>query len=204
MGGAVNSRSASVPDRVLIVDPDRDFCSRLDRLLDGEGCQVSSVCDGQEALPEARRQRPQLAVVEVVLPGLSGYEVCRELRDEFGSGLPIILVSEARTEPYDRVAGLLIGADDYVVKPLALDELLTRIRALLRRARVSGRAGLTPRELEVLELLAEGLDQAEIASRLFISPKTVATHIDHILAKLGVHSRAEAVARAYRERLVTA
>jgi DNA-binding NarL/FixJ family response regulator len=128
--------------------------------------------------------------------------VCHELREEFGPRLPIILASEERADSCDRVAGLLIGADDFLVKPFALDELLSRIRCLLGRARAHGNGGLTPRELEVLELLAEGLDQRAIVSRLVISPKTVATHIDRILSKLGVHSRAEAVAFAYREHLV--
>jgi len=190
-------------DHVLLLDSDRDLSARLIGFLEASGYRATAVHDGQAALSAARSLRPDLALVEVVLPGLSGYEVCRELRDEFGPAFPIILVSGERVEPHDRVAGLLIGADDYIVKPLALDELLTRIRSLLGRSGVAGRAGLTPRELEILELLAEGLDQGEIASRLVISPKTVATHIDHILAKLGVHSRAEAVARAYRDHLVT-
>jgi DNA-binding NarL/FixJ family response regulator len=92
------------------------------------------------------------------------------------------------------------------VKPFASDELLARIRALMRRARSGSAhwAGLTPREREVLQLLAEGLEQQEIAESLAVSSKTVATHIERILSKLGVRSRAQAVAAAYRERLVLA
>jgi DNA-binding NarL/FixJ family response regulator len=187
---------------VLVVDPDRDLCGCLVGFLEAAGYRVTALHDGQEALPAARSVPPQLVVVEVVLPVVSGYEVCHELRDEFGPGLPIILVSGERAESYDRVVGLLIGADEYLVKPLALDELLTRIRFLLRRARIAGRASLTPREVEILEMLAQGRDQREIASCLVISPNTVGTHIEHILAKLRVHSRAEAVALAYREHLV--
>jgi|SRR5215211_1860575 len=112
---------------------------------------------------------------------------------------------------FDRVAGLLIRADDYVVKPFDPDELLARIRAVLRRARPVGTAEdvssaadlqLTPREQEVLRLLAGGTRQLDIAGELFISPKTVATHIQRILGKLGVHSRAEAVALAHQRNLV--
>jgi DNA-binding CsgD family transcriptional regulator len=127
------------------------------------------------------------------------------LRHEFGEGLPIMLVSGDRTEAYDRVAGLLIGADDYLVKPYAPDELLARARRLLRRATPIAppvAAKLTLRETEVLSLLAEGLEQDEIAARLFITRKTVGTHIEHILKKLGVRSRAQAVALAYRSDLV--
>ncbi len=104
------------------------------------------------------------------LPGLSGYELCDAIRKLYGESLPIVLISGERVESFDRVAGLLIGADDYLVKPLATDELCARVRALLRRAdRDNGGSSLTPREREVLRLLAEGLEQGEIAERLVIS-----------------------------------
>ena len=160
---------------------------------------------GNDALAHARAERPSLVVLDVHLPDISGYEVCRELRDEFGDLLPIIFVSGERTESYDRVGGLLLGADDYVVKPFASDELLARVRRLLARSAqndvVRRSYDLTPRELEITELLAAGHSQAAIAERLVLSEKTVATHIQHILPKLGVHSRAEAVAFAHREGL---
>jgi DNA-binding NarL/FixJ family response regulator len=146
-------------------------------------------------------------IVDVCLPDLSGYEVCRQLKERFGEGLPVLMVSGHRTESFDRVAGLLIGADDYLAKPFAADELLARVRGLVRRSpslAPSLASKLTAREMEVLQLLARGLDQDDIAGRLFISRKTVATHIDHILQKLGVRTRAQAVAFAYREDLLVA
>jgi DNA-binding NarL/FixJ family response regulator len=115
-------------------------------------------------------------------------------------------MSAERTESYDRVAGFLIGADEYLTKPIAPDELVIRIERLLRRSGPVAppvAAKLTGRELEVLSLLAEGFAAAEIAARLVISPKTVSTHIDRILVKLGVRSRAQAVALAYRRELVS-
>jgi DNA-binding CsgD family transcriptional regulator len=99
------------------------------------------------------------------------------------------------------VAGLLLGADDNLAKPIAFDHLLARVRRLVAQsAAVAGPVGsrLTPREQEVLGLLAEGLEQNEIATRLFITPKTVAKHIERTLGKLGVHSRAQAVVLALR------
>jgi DNA-binding NarL/FixJ family response regulator len=147
------------------------------------------------------REEPALVVLDVHLPDISGYEVCRELRDMFGERLPILFLSGARTESYDRVGGLLLGADDYLVKPFAHDELLARVRRLLARSARDDEArqyDLTVREREVLEHLAAGQDQPTIAKELVISEKTIATHIQHILGKLGVHSRAEAVALAHR------
>ena len=143
-----------------------------------------------------------MVILDVALPGVCGYEVCRELREEFGDVLPIVFVSGVRTEWFDRVAGFLVGADDYVVKPFAPDELLARVRRLARRwtpLATAVAAKLTRRERQVLGLLLEGLEQEEIATQLVISPRTVSTHIENILRKLGVRSRAQAVALAYRE-----
>ena len=170
------------------------------------GYEVCEAANGEGALETAGSEHLTLVVLDVCLPGISGYEVCHELKAEFGEKLPIILMSGQRIESLDRVAGLLVGADDYLVKPFAPDELLIRVRKLIRRAApivAAATPRLTTRELEVLRLLADGLGQAEIAKRLFISTKTVATHIDHILSKLGVRSRAQAVALAFRDQLVS-
>ena len=151
----------------------------------------------------ADRLSPSLIVLEVTLEEITGYEVCRELRERYGDEARIMFVAGTRVEPLDRVAGLLIGADDYVVKPFDSDELNARLRSLTRRRNSRPAAApnggtkldvLTPREREVIGLLARGRGQNEIAQELFISVKTVATHIQRVLAKLGVHSRAQAVA----------
>jgi len=190
---------------VLVVEDDEWYRSFLAAVLEAGGFAVRAVPTGPDGLAAARSETPALVILDVNLPGLSGYEVCRALREEHGPELPILFLSGERTESFDRVAGFLIGADDYMVKPAAEDELLARVRALVRRAPARAAApllGLTPRELDVLRLLAEGQRQAQIAGELVISPKTVATHIEHILAKLDVHSRAEAVALAHRHDLV--
>ena len=189
---------------MLVVDDDALFRAHVRSVLEEGGYRVVEAVDGLAALASVRAARPAAVILDVNMPRLSGYEVCRSLREEHGPELPLMFVSGERTESFDRVAGLTIGADDYLVKPFAADELLARLRSLLRRAgRPEAAAStLTRRELEVLRLLADGLDQAEIAERLVISPKTVGTHIERILAKLGAHSRAEAVALAYRLRVV--
>jgi DNA-binding NarL/FixJ family response regulator len=164
---------------------------------------VSSLLSFGLALPRVSQHREpkvQPAVGEFLI-GKSG---CRTLREQT-PGLPIIFVSSSRTESYDRVAGLLLGADDYVVKPYAPDELLTRVRHLVRRSQTPVHpvsAKLTKREREVLQLLAEGLHQDDIAERLFITRSTVGTHVENILRTLGVRSQTQAVALAFREELL--
>jgi DNA-binding response OmpR family regulator len=191
--------------KVVIVDDDAVAGDQIRGLLEAAGYDVSVIGNGEEALEVARTEPPRLVVLDVCLPGISGYEVCRELRNRFGEGLPIIFISAARTDSYDRVAGLVVGGDEYLTKPFADDELLIPVRRLLRRsapvpAAIASR--LTKREREVLALLAEGLDPREIATRLVLSRKTVATHLEHVLYKLGVHTQAQAVAAAYRSDLV--
>jgi DNA-binding NarL/FixJ family response regulator len=193
---------------VLVVDPDGDQRRQVAAMLKRAGFRVKVIESGERALEEARRERPNLVVLEVRLGDISGYEVCRALKDQFGDAVGVIFVSRDRTEASDRVAGLMIGADDYMGKPLAADELVARASRLARRTMAYDhlkapalRAGLTARELEVLRLLADGHDQQAIAERLVVSPRTVGKHIEHILAKLPARSRAEAVAIAYRRGL---
>jgi DNA-binding NarL/FixJ family response regulator len=190
---------------ILVVDDDLDARVAVCTVLTGAGFATHAARTGEDALAWAGSQTPALAILDICLPGISGYWVCRHLKDRFGEGLPIVCMSALRTESYDRVAALLVGADDYLVKPVAPDELLIRVARLIRRSTplpsaVTSR--LTRRELEVLRLLAEGERSGEIATQLVISEKTVSTHIDHILSKLGVRSRAQAVALAYRRDVI--
>jgi two-component system response regulator MprA len=115
---------------VLVVDDDSRIASALRRALIYEGYQVEVAPDGQLALQRARERMPDLAILDVMLPGLDGIEVCRRLRAE--GDLPILMLT-ARDGTADRVKGLDSGADDYLVKPFAYEELLARVRALLRR-----------------------------------------------------------------------
>jgi DNA-binding NarL/FixJ family response regulator len=196
------------PDRpILLVDNEREALEFMRGVLHKAGYATFAASSGEEALDAVGDEMPWLVILDVCLPGISGYEVCRELRRRFGDGLPIIFASSLRTESYDRVAGLLLGGDEYLTKPVAADELVIRVERLMRRSvpvDPSVTRRLTTRELEVLRLLAEGCSVREVASRLFITEKTVSTHIDHILVKLGVHSRAQAVAVAYRREIVKA
>ena len=163
---------------------------------------------GAEALRSALESRPALVVLDVGLADVSGFELCTELRDRLGQQLPIILVSGQKTDDLDRAAGLLLGADDYFVKPLDTTLFMARVRRLVARATVAAETTdgaprrFTPREQEILALLADGQDRAAIARALVISPRTVGSHIQNLLSKLDVHSQAQAVAAAYREGLI--
>ena len=116
---------------ILIVDDDSRVTSALRRTLAYEGYQVSSAPDGEGALAIARTKSPDLVILDLMLPGIDGLEVCRRLR-AVDDDITVLMLT-ARDAVADRVAGLETGADDYLVKPFALEELLARIKALLRR-----------------------------------------------------------------------
>lgn len=134
--------------KILIVEDDEQVASILRRGLAYEGYEVETAEDGVSALAKARDVRPDLVVLDLMLPGMDGLEVCRRLRTAHSS-LPILILT-ARDSVPDRVQGLDAGSDDYLVKPFALDELQARIRALLRRA--------GPGEPEVLQFADLSLD----------------------------------------------
>jgi DNA-binding NarL/FixJ family response regulator len=200
-------RALAASGGVLLVDDDAALRQLVRVTLESGGFSpVTEAATGDEALAVVRRTRPFLSILDVRLPGVSGYELCRQIRNLHGPEPVVIFLSGSRTEPFDRVAGLDAGGDDFLVKPFAPEELLGRVRAVLRRTHFvadTTTAMLTPREHEILRLLASGRPQEEIARELFVAPKTVGKHIEHLLKKLNVHSRAEAVAYAYREHIVT-
>ena len=124
-----------MPARILVVDDERDLVRLVAYNLGRAGFDVISAYDGASALRRAREDRPDLIVLDVMLPDVSGLEVCRSLRDaEDTRGIPIILLT-ARGEEQDRIRGLESGADDYVPKPFSPRELVLRIQAVLRRVK---------------------------------------------------------------------
>jgi len=204
---ATNAHSAAP---VLVVDDDRAFSKFLRLVLERAGYETLEATSGEDALRIARACSPVVVLLDIVLPRLNGYEVCHGLREMLGDTAAIVFISGARTDPVDVASGLLVGADDYMVKPVDPDELVARVGALARRVQGMRSDGngtgtapkLTPRETEILEMLADGCSQRDMAQLLSISPKTVGLHIEHILGKLDVHSRTQAVAAAYRRNLV--
>ena len=128
--------------RILVVDDDRAVRESIRRSLQFNGYQVDMAGDGQQALDAVSQERPDAMVLDVMMPRLDGLEVCRRLRGT-GDDLPILVLT-ARDAVSDRVAGLDAGADDYLPKPFALEELLARLRALLRRASTETADGRSP------------------------------------------------------------
>jgi two-component system, OmpR family, response regulator MprA len=134
--------------KILVVDDERAVRESLRRALELEGYEIELAGDGGEALDRLESsEEPDAMILDVLMPGVDGLEVCRRIRGT-GSKLPVLMLT-ARTEVEDRVAGLDAGADDYVTKPFALEELLARVRALLRRATDEGGDVLRFADLEL-------------------------------------------------------
>lgn len=141
--------------RILLVDDERAIVESLRYALEKEGYDVLEAAEGGEALELARRTAPDLVLLDIMLPGMSGFEICRVLRQE--STVPILMLTARSDEP-DRVVGLDLGADDYITKPFSLREVLARVRAALRRVQSTAR-GVRERD-EMLAVAEVSMDVA--------------------------------------------
>jgi len=144
-------------DRVLIIDDDFELCSLVSEYLEPEGFRVESVHDGETGLQRAQNGNYLLVILDVMLPGMSGFDVLRRIRAT--SRIPVLLLT-ARGEDVDRIVGLEIGADDYLPKPFNPRELVARIRAVLRRTSADPKGVGTPRPPEILRIGDIELDPA--------------------------------------------
>ena len=127
-------------DKILIVEDDKAILIGLKDDLEFEGYRVSIASNGKEGLKQAMDQEFQLIILDILLPELNGFEVCKKLR-EAGIDTPILMLTAAKTEEIDKVLGLELGADDYVTKPIGSRELVARVKAILRRARQKEKIG---------------------------------------------------------------
>ncbi|MFE9023380.1 response regulator transcription factor [Streptomyces sp. NPDC007808] len=148
-----------MPQTVLLAEDDRAIRNALERALTLEGYRVTAVADGVEALAQAHRTPPDVLVLDVMMPGIDGLQVCRVLRAE-GDRTPILMLT-ALVETQDRIAGLDAGADDYVVKPFDVEEVFARLRALLRRTSEANGAPVdVPRQAPEAPAAADRLIEA--------------------------------------------
>lgn len=131
-----NMKPDSNAATILIVEDDPNIASLVAKYLENDGFTTVLIEEGQEALPAIQRHKPSLVVLDLMLPGMDGWEICREVRRQ--SDLPILMLT-AREDEMDRVVGLSLGADDYVVKPFSPRELVERVKAILRRVNVAAR-----------------------------------------------------------------
>jgi two-component system phosphate regulon response regulator OmpR len=195
--------------RVLVVEDEPALARGLLDHFHDEGYQVRVIGRGDQAVPAVREFRPQLVVLDIVLPGRSGLDVLRELRAA-GDRVPVLMLT-AKGEVVDRVVGLELGADDYLAKPFALRELLARVHALMRRARggpveelaevtvgrvrfdfrgmtadgPGGRLALTPHDILVFKVLA--LRRGEVVSRADIVEEVCGLDSDATLRNVDNH-----------------
>ena len=156
--------------RILIIEDELPMRTALNDCLEAEGYRVLTSVDGRSGLERALKEKPDLILLDIMLPRLDGFAVCAELR-RVSIDVPVLMLT-ARGQVEDRVSGLDAGADDYLVKPFSTDELLARVRALLRRTRRHGRAPTTLRLGEVqIDLLkqtaARGRKQVHLTAKEF-------------------------------------
>jgi DNA-binding response OmpR family regulator len=157
------------PERVLAVDDEPRYLEIIRFNLEAAGYRVDVAASGEQALETAAAQEPDLIVLDLMLPGIDGFEVCRRVRER--STCPIIMLTAKGSEE-DKVRGLRLGADDYVTKPFSAQELLARVEAVLRRARPPEEAGREPQTLEIGDLRIDSRQkQVTLAGReLRLSP----------------------------------
>jgi len=212
-----------MPSTLMIVDDHEVLRMGLRAALEVEPdfAVVAEASSGQEAIDRARAHRPDIVLMDVRMEGMDGIEACREIRSEFPEMRVLMLTSFAEEETV--AAALLAGATGYVLKNVARSRLLEALRAVARgeslldstlakavleklarsKVKPEGDGELTPREREVLTLIAEGATNKEIAQKLVVSENTARNHVSHILGKLGFSRRSEAAAYAVRKGLVS-
>ena len=198
-----------MPKRLLIVDDEPNLLRALEAFLTAERFEVTTARSGPDALVKLAQGGPDLIVSDIRMPGMSGYELARQLRDSSRTALVPIIFLTAKGELEDRIEGYRAGVDAYLTKPFVPDELLALINNILSRverthaeiAKLMGRSekeepgfhdeGLTEAENRIATSVARGLSNKEIATEMQISVRTVENHISHILDKKRFNNRVE-------------
>jgi DNA-binding NarL/FixJ family response regulator len=213
--------SATENDTLLLIDDDPNLVLLVKDYLELRGYAVITAKNGRDALKVLEKELPRLIICDVMMPEMDGYTFVKKVRDNpQTSWLPILFLS-AKGQIQDRVTGLSKGADVYMVKPFEPDELVAQIEASLKQAarmrQVQGGPDfnsqtlsvnvpfdveLTPTEQRVIQLVAKGMANKEIADELKVSQRTIESHVSNMLGKTGLHNRTE-LARWAMERRMT-
>jgi DNA-binding response OmpR family regulator len=176
------------PTRILVAEDDPDIGNLLEHYLKKAGFIATVVTSGREVMPHIKRDAPDLVVLDIMLPGLDGLEVCRAIRsDPNSAAIPIIMLT-ARGEESDRIVGLELGADDYITKPFSPNEVVARIRALLRRAQRAAPADnrLTYGALTVdvdRHVVKVGADEVRLTAKEFLLLQYLMQHRGRVLSR---------------------
>ena len=191
-------------DKILVVEDEANIARTVRLYLEQAGYQVVIVEDGALALPAFRRERPDLVVLDLMLPHVDGWEICRLIRQS--SGVPIIMLT-ARSEETDRIVGLELGADDYIAKPFSPREVVARVRAVLRRTQGTLVADQTIRAADVVVDLER--HEVSVAGRLvelthheFLLLATLVRYPGRVFSRLQLLDQIEESAYAGYERMV--
>ncbi len=158
-------------EKVLLIEDEKNIMELLQYNLEKEGYKMAWAADGQQGLKLFSEEKPDLILLDLMLPGMDGLEVCRRLRSLAGFSVPIIMLT-ARSDEVDKILGLEMGADDYITKPFSIRELLARIKASLRRTGPTGEEEIIRRE--ALELKPEQYLALFHDKKLTLTPKEVA------------------------------
>jgi DNA-binding response OmpR family regulator len=212
--------SAAERGVILIVDDTPDNLALLSDALDEVGYMVLVALDGLSALSRIQRRRPDLILLDAMMPGLDGFETCQRIKADAATAEIPVLFMTALTDSEHVVKGFAAGGIDYVTKPINTEEVLARVASHLRTARIlqtaraasqaqpltlndepayatlSARFQLTEREVEVLRWVACGKTNRDIGDILGLSPRTVNKHLEHVYVKLGVETRTAATSVA--------
>jgi DNA-binding NarL/FixJ family response regulator len=200
--------SARETKRLLLIDDDPNLILLVKDYLEFRGYEVITAENGREALEVLEQELPDMVICDVMMPEMDGYAFVNQVRqDERTSWIPILFLS-AKGQSQDRVKGLNIGADVYMVKPFEPEELVAQVEASLKQAfrqrQQAGSGGdneskiqvpfdvhLTQTELRVVQFVARGLANRDIAEELNVSQRTVESHVSNMLGKTGLHNRTE-------------
>jgi len=194
--------------RLLLIDDDPNLILLVKDYLEFRGYEVVTAENGREALDVLEREIPDMIICDVMMPEMDGYSLVKHVReDPRTSWVPVLFLS-AKGQRQDRVKGLNTGADVYMVKPFEPEELVAQVESSLKQAaRIADRPGkghdsgpkiqvpfdveLTPTELRVVQFVARGMANREIADELNVSQRTIESHVSNMLGKTGLHNRTE-------------
>ncbi len=195
--------------RLMLVDDDPNLILLVKDYLEFRGYQVTTAENGREALEKLENEIPELIICDVMMPEMDGYTLVQHIRENPSTEWVPVLFLSAKGQSQDRVKGLNTGADVYIVKPFEPEELVAQVESSLKQAsrlikhqnsamvsngpkiKVRRNVELTPTELKVVQLVAQGMANRDIAQLMEVSQRTIESHVSNMLGKTGLHNRTE-------------